>query len=157
MTAAGLANRHARTYVYGRVPPQGVIVSYRMVFLLAALPLVSACASSGSQTGQASPRHDPYVITAAELATASASNLFDAVRQLRPRWMERLGPTTFGPQAEYAVMVYMDRIRFGAPDMLRQVPVSLPLSVRYYSASEAQAEFGVGNLQGAIQIVTRQQ
>ena len=132
-------------------------MSYRTVFLLAALPLVSACASSGgSQTGQAGPRHDPYVITAAELATANASNLFDAIRQLRPRWLERLGPTTFGG-AEYRIMVYTDRIQFGSVDMLRQVPVSLPLSVRYYSASEAQGEFGVGNLQGAIQIVTRRQ
>jgi hypothetical protein len=26
--------------------------------------------------------------------------------------------------------------------------------VRYYSASEAQSEFGVSNLQGAIQVVT---
>ncbi len=130
-------------------------MNVRAAVLLISLPLAWACASSGSQTGQASPQHDPYVITAAELATSNTSNLFEAIRQLRPRWMERLGPTTFRTEAEYPVLVYMDRIRFGAPDMLRQVPVSLPLSVRYYSASEAQAEFGVGNLQGAIQIVTR--
>jgi hypothetical protein len=133
-------------------------VNVRAAVLLISLPLAWACASAGgSQTGQASAQHDPYVLTAAELATSNASNLFDAIRQLRPRWLERLGPTTFSGQGEYSVMVYTDRIRLGAPDMLRQVPISLPQSVRYYSASEAQAEFGVGNLQGAIQIVTRRQ
>lgn len=131
-------------------------MNVRAAVLLISLPLAWACASAGgSQTGQASPQHDPYVLTAAELATANASNLFDAIRQLRPRWMERLGPSTFRTEAEYPVVVYMDRIRFGEPNMLRQVPISLPQSVRYFSASEAQAEFGVGNLQGAIQIVTR--
>ena len=131
-------------------------MNVRAAVLLISLPLAWACASAGgSQTGQASPQHDPYVLTAAELATSNTSNLFDAIRQLRPRWLERLGPTTFSGQQEYSIMVFMDRIRFGAPDMLRQVPVSLPQSVRYFSASEAQAEFGVGNLQGAIQIVTR--
>jgi len=131
-------------------------VNVRAAVLLVSLPLAWACASAGgSQTGQASPQHDPNVLTAEELATANASNLFDAIRQLRPRWLERRGPTTFTGQAEYSIMVFMDRIRFGAPDMLRQVPISLPQSVRYFAASEAQAEFGVGNLQGAIQIVTR--
>ena len=131
-------------------------MKFRTAFLLAAVPVVWACASSGGgQAGQARPSHDPNVITREELATANAANLFDAIRQLRPRWLERLGPTTFSAASDYQVLVYMDRIRFGAPDMLRQVPISMPLSVRYYSASEAQAEFGVGNLQGAIQIVTR--
>ena len=125
--------------------------------LLISLPLALGCASAGGgQTGQASPQHDPNVITAAELATTSVSNLFDAIRQLRPRWLDRLGPTTL-QQAEYNIMVYTDRIQFGSVDMLRQIPVSMPASVRYYSASEAQGEFGVGNLQGAIQIVTRRQ
>lgn len=130
-------------------------MSYRTVFLLAALPLAWACASGGGQTGQASPRRDPNVITAEELATTSASNLFDAIRQLRPRWLDRAGPTTLSGQFDYSIMVYTDRIQFGSTDMLRQIPVGLPASVRYYSASEAQGEFGVGNLQGAIQIVTR--
>jgi len=132
-------------------------VTFRTAILIAALPLAWACSSSGAQPGRTAPRQDPYIITAEELAGANAANLFDAVRQLRPRWLERTSPTTFTVSAEYQIVVYMDRIRFGDPAMMRSVPVSLPQSVRWLSPSEAQSEFGVGNLQGAIQINTRRQ
>lgn len=129
------------------------------MLVAALLPLVWACASSGSQQtagGRTAPRHDPYVITAEELAEVNASNLYEAIRNLRPQWLETRAPTTFGAvQTDYPVLVFMDRIRFGTPDQLRTVPLSLPQSVRWMSASQAQGEFGVGNLQGVIQVITR--
>ena len=128
----------------------------RSAILVAALPLAWACASSGGgQTDQSAPRSSPNVITAEELANVSVSNLFDAIRLLRPQWLDQSAPVTLQRRDEYVTLVYMDRIRFGTPDMLRQVPPRLPLSVRFYTATEAQSEFGVGNLLGAIQIVTR--
>ena len=124
--------------------------------LVAVLPLAWACASSGGgQTDQSAPRSSPNVITAEELANVSASNLFEAIRSLRPQWLDQSPPVTLMGRQDYTTVVYMDRIRFGTLDMLRQVPPRMPLSVRYYNASEAQSEFGVGNLLGAIQIVTR--
>lgn len=130
-------------------------MTFRAAVLIASLPLACSCASAGGQPGRPTTRVDQYVITAEELASANAANLYDAIRQLRPQWLQGSGPTTFRGQSEYPILVYMDRIRFGEPTMLRSVPVALPLSVRWLSASEAQAEFGVGNLQGAIQVVTR--
>lgn len=132
-------------------------MTFRAAILIASVPLAWACASSGSQPGRTTAsRVDQNLITAEELATANASNLYDAIRQLRPHWFQGSGgPTTFRAEAEYPILVYMDRIRFGDPTMLRSVPVALPQAVRWLSASEAQSEFGVGNLQGAIQIVTR--
>lgn len=130
-------------------------MTFRAAILLAALPIAWACASSGGQpAGRTASRVDQYVITAEELASANASNLYDAIRQLRPQWFQGAGPTTFRG-VDYPILVYVDRVRFGDPTMLRSVPVALPQSVRWLSASEAQAEFGVGNLQGAIQVVTR--
>jgi hypothetical protein len=41
--------------------------------------------------------------------------------------------------------------------MLRQFPLGDVESVRYYSPSEAEGQFGLGHLQGAIQIVIRRQ
>lgn len=129
----------------------------RAAILVVSLPLVWACASAGSGTGSAGPRHDPNVITAEELQGANVSNLFDAIRILRPQWLERGGPTTIIPGSEYAVVVFMDRIRFGEPEVLRQTPPSVAQSLRYYRADEAQAEFGIGNLRGAIQVITRRE
>ena len=126
----------------------------RAAILLLTLPLAWSCTASGPP-GQVAPRRDPNVITAEELQTANASNLFDAIRTLRPEWMQRGNPTTVRPQAEYSIVVFLDRIRFGDTESLRQLPVAMALEVRWYGRTEAQAEFGLGNLQGAIQVVTR--
>ncbi len=127
----------------------------RLAVLLVAVPLALSCASGAGQPGRmATPRHDANIISAEELAGVNASNLYDAVRLLRTEWLRRSAPTTLLPGAEYAVAVYLDRVRFGDLESLRQLPVSAAVRVRYYSASEAQSEFGVSNLQGAIQVVT---
>ncbi len=125
------------------------------VLLLLAVPLALSCSSGAGQSGRlATPRHDPNVITTEELAGVNASNLWDAIRSLRPEWLTRASPTTFRPEAEYAIAVYLDRVRFGDADALHQLPVSSAVRVRHYSAAEAQSEFGVSNLQGAIQVIT---
>ena len=127
----------------------------RLAVLLVAVPLALSCTSGAGRSGRmAPPRHDANIISAEELAGVNASNLYDAIRLLRTEWLRRSAPTTLLPGAEYAVAVYLDRVRFGDLESLRQLPVSSAVRVRYYSASEAQSEFGVSNLQGAIQVVT---
>jgi len=133
-------------------------VNVRAAVLLISLPLAWACASSGgSQTGQAGPRHEPNIISSEELQGVSASNLFDAIRTLRPQWMSSRSPTMLRPQAEGNIVVYMDRVRYGELEMLRQIPLGDAESVRYYSPSEAEGQFGLGHLQGAIQVIIRRQ
>jgi hypothetical protein len=130
-------------------------VNARLAILLVAVPLALSCTSGAGQSGRmATPRHDANVITAEELAGVNASNLYDAIRLLRTEWLGRGSPTTLLPGSEYPVGVYLDRVRFGDLDALHQLPVSAAVRVRYYSASEAQSEFGVSNLQGAIQVIT---
>jgi hypothetical protein len=130
-------------------------VNARLAVLLVAVPLALSCTSGAGRSGRlATPRHDANIISAEELAGVNASNLYDAIRLLRTEWLRRSAPTTLLPGAEYAVAVYLDRVRFGDLESLRQLPVSSAVRVRYYSASEAQSEFGVSNLQGAIQVVT---
>jgi hypothetical protein len=53
-----------------------------------------------------------------------------------------------------AVAVYVDGRRVGTPVNLSEIPVSSVVQVRYYTASEAQGRFGLGNLQGAIDVIT---
>lgn len=130
-------------------------MNVRLTTLVMAVPLALSCSSGAGRSGRlATPRHDPNVITTEELAGVSASNLWDAVRSLRPEWLTRASPTTFRPEAEYAIAVYLDRVRFGDADALRQLPVSAAVRLRHYSPSEAESEFGVSNLQGAIQVIT---
>ena len=65
--------------------------------------LLSACASAGqtaepspettpTQAGAASPRRNPFVLSAAEIAAApGVQNAFDAVQQLRPHFLRTRG------------------------------------------------------------------
>lgn len=128
----------------------------RAAILVAVLPLVTACASVGNSARSAGPRPERNLITAEEIAGVSVSNLFDAVRLLRPQWMSNTNPSTFRVAAEGTIIVYMDRIRFGEPEQLRAFPPSIATSVRFLDPSEANAEFGVGHLKGAIVVTTRQ-
>ena len=132
-------------------------MNVRAAVLLISLPLAWACASAGGRAARTAPRHDPNVITSEELQGVSASNLFDAIRTLRPQWLSNRSPTMIRPQAEGKIVVYMDRVRYGELEMLRQFPLGDVVSVRYYSPSEAEGQFGLGHLQGAIQVIVRRQ
>ena len=129
----------------------------RTAILVAVLPLAWACASAGAPATASGPRPERNLITAEELAGVSVSNLYDAVRLLRPQWMGTTNPSTIRIEAEGTIVVYMDRIRFGEPEQLRAFPPSLAASIRFLDPSEATAEFGVGHLKGAIVVTTRRQ
>jgi hypothetical protein len=133
-----------------------VAMSTRAAILVAVLPLALACASAGGSASSSGPRSDRNLITAEEIAGVSVSNLYDAVRLLRPEWLnQRPNPSAITPGAESDIIVYMDRIRFGTPEQLRQFPPSVAVSVRFLSPSQAEGEFGVGNMRGAILVTTR--
>jgi hypothetical protein len=118
--------------------------------------LLAACASGTGGAGAATPtaRRDPNVITAEEIRTTPAQTLYDAVRALRPAWMMRSRPTALSQQNQSQLMVYVDGTRFGGMDSLRRLNPGSVQAVRYYSPSSAEARFGPGNLQGAIEVIT---
>jgi len=126
------------------------------ISLMSLAVLLSACASSGaaSRSEASASRGDPNVITGAEIAGTSASTLYDAVRALRPTWLRRSRPTAVIPQDQSQLLVYVDGTRFGNIDSLRQLAITGIASVRYHSASSAEARFGSGHLLGAIEVTT---
>jgi len=129
----------------------------RASLLSLSLLLLAACASGTGGTGRPSPsvaRRDPNLITAEEIASRQSLTLYDAVRALRPQWLMRRGPTTLLPQNEGALIVYVDGHRFGNVESLRQFVPNAVQSVRFYSATDAEARFGPGHLHGAIEVFT---
>jgi len=48
----------------------------------------------------------------------------------------------------------VDGTRFGNIETLRQLVPGIAQAVRYYSPSEAEARFGPGHLNGAIEVFT---
>lgn len=117
--------------------------------------LLIACGGRSAQSGlPAAPPANQNVITAPELRSVNYSNLYDVVRALRPQWLRRFRSSAL-PGAQFNdLMVYMDRTRLGTMEVLRQLNPSGIMQIRYFSPSEAEAEFGPGNMNGAIQVIT---
>ncbi len=124
-------------------------VGRRAARVVALALLVAACRSRGAFP----PQLEPYVLTGTELARTGEATLYDAIRVLRPNWLRR----PYGSAAttgDANVVVYVDGQRSGGVSVLRGMNPGAPVRVRYYGPSEAQARFGGGALDGAIEVVT---
>lgn len=115
----------------------------RPVFLLL---LVAGC-YSGRPTRPQPGSLDQYLIRNAELETTRQSNLYDAIRQLRPFWYTRDTRSS----SEAAISVYLDDQHIGGLSALRRLPLYATATVKYMSPTEAQVRFGnVNGLRPAI-------
>jgi hypothetical protein len=130
---------------------------HRRFIAFAATIALAACASSSGTTSSsgAAPRRDSSLITAEELATIMQGDLYSAVQQLRPTFLQTRGITSPGVgSAPEVLVVYVNGIRTGDVQALHQIPVNEAKEVRRLSASEATQRFGTGHTMGAI-LVTR--
>jgi hypothetical protein len=119
--------------------------------------LLAGC-SSAMQQGAPSPRSgDESLITSEELRAATETNLFEFVQLHRHRWLERNFSAAMRPERVTSLAVFVDNQPYGGPDALRQIALTGVGEVRYYRPSEAQARFGVGYLNGVIQVISRTQ
>jgi hypothetical protein len=114
------------------------------------LTLVSACASgtgggSGATTA-APPRRSSPVITAQEIAAASGSSAYDVVRQLRPAWFVTRGGNE--------PVAYVDGVRYGTLDDLRNVAVDTIREIRWIDSRDATTRYGTGHQGGVIEVIT---
>ena len=108
---------------------------------------LAACASGGG-SGDGSPRRSPNLITAEELAEYPTISALDAIRRLRPRWLQ--GRANLRPQ------VIVDGARMGnLDDALQSIQASSVRTMRYMHASEATMRFGTNYAAGAIEVITR--
>ncbi len=120
--------------------------------LLAAALFLPACASSGGGGSGGGSRN---LLTMQELNEVPFSTVFEAVRALRPRWLQaRSGASLRTPEPQTA-MVYIDgQLRGGLNEMWNLLPTEVS-EIRYMSASDATTRFGTNHVGGAIVITTR--
>ncbi len=124
----------------------------KLVMAGSLIVLAQACASTG--TGEGGVRRDPDLIVAEELANYSTMMLADAIRQLRPRWMNVRGAPSLEFGGDRRVPVVVDG---GAPqdwgilDSLRPDQVQ---EVRFHSAADATMRWGTGFPNGLIEVTS---
>ncbi|HEX5870788.1 MAG TPA: hypothetical protein VFY65_10250 [Longimicrobium sp.] len=127
----------------------------RRLFILALLMVAAACGSS-----QVAPEDRPRTrsdrLTQEEILRTQMSSMFDVVQRLQPGWLipqrERGLPSPIG--------VFMDGVRVGNADFLRQIPSSQVSEARFLSNRDVAAELtrsqqtGIGS---AIMLTSRRQ
>jgi len=130
------------------------MLRWGFVLWLGLLAGLSACASRSAADRNAS--RDYSVLTAEEIGSVSGlTTLYDVIRLRRPRWFTRRTPTSFRGEQQADIVVYVDNVRFGGPEALRQLHPTSARLMQYLSPSQAESRFGQGHPNGAIAVITR--
>jgi hypothetical protein len=131
-------------------------MTIRTLLLAATLALTTvACGSSTPRTGQAGPGGDRNVILAEEIVQVENATALDVVQRLRPHFLQRRGPTSITQQDNTYPVIYIDGLRRGDVNELRQIPASTIARIEYISASDATTRWGTGHTAGVIAVSTR--
>ena len=134
----------------------------RRLILLLGFAAQTACANGlagAPHTAAGAVTRDHTVIDAIDMESLPVANLYEAVEKLHPEWIrgrqtnrasrDRDGQILAG-QAE----LFIDGARQGSIELMRSMQVKDVATVKFYSASAAQAKFGMGNMTTVIALTT---
>ena len=94
-------------------------------------------------------------IVPSELTNVVANNAYEIVEQLRPQWLRQRGPTSFmAPQGERPA-VFVDNIRYGDLEVLRDIPLIEIREIRFVSGPDATTRWGTGVVAGVIEVIRK--
>jgi len=120
---------------------------FAIIALLAALTACSVGMDQGDRRGSTN------VITQEELQEVRGSSVYDAVQELRPRWLRaRSGQSVHG--SDTGIVVYVGNSRMGGIDELRRHSLDGVRSLQFLDSSTAASLPGIGSerVAGAIVI-----
>ncbi len=110
----------------------------------------------GGGEGSTATRGGRDVITAEELATVNETNLYDAVKRLRPMFLVSRGATSLRIGASTLPRVYLDGSPYGDAETLRSMPLVGIHEVRFMDARDATTMYGTGHTAGIIMVRTKE-
>jgi hypothetical protein len=116
---------------------------------LVAVAVVLGCASGGSGAGSS---RDRSVITQAEIAAVPVTNAYEVIERLRPLYLRSRGETSINTPGTQYPTVYVDGVRYGDLNSLRNILADHVLDIRYYNGAEAGSRFGLQNTSGVIEV-----
>jgi hypothetical protein len=94
-----------------------------------------------------------FAIVADELRATGINTAFEAVRTLRPEWLNERGSNIIGEQPEEQIQVYLDDVHLGGTARLRDVTTQSIHSMHFLDAASATYRFGAGHSHGVILII----
>ncbi|MEO8910043.1 MAG: hypothetical protein ABI408_07440 [Gemmatimonadaceae bacterium] len=118
--------------------------------------LVAGAVLACSPPSSAVPRdmRNPNVITRADIEKSNVFNVYDAVSQLRPAFLNFRGSTTISGSDTGYPRVYLNHQFYGDLQSLRALDVHGVSEIHYYNGTEASTRFGLGNVSGVIEVIT---
>jgi hypothetical protein len=112
---------------------------------------VLACAPASTFPGG---MPNSNVITREDIEAANVFNAYDAVSRLRPQFLNSHGATSIRGSDTGYPKVYLNHQLYGDLQSLRNLDVHGISEIHYYNGTEASTRFGLGNVSGAIEVIT---
>ena len=126
---------------------------FRRVIFLAVI-LASGCAPARN----AIPGdYNASIISEYELNQSATNTAYEAIRRLRPQWLNYQPPTSVRDPAPPIPVVYVDESFVGDMSTLNQMLISQIESISFYKAPEAMIKYGTNRTGGVIAVTTRKQ
>jgi hypothetical protein len=94
------------------------------------------------------------LITRADIDRGQWRNVYELVRNLRPRWIRTRGVTHLPGQAG-GVQVYVDGTRLGGVDLLRDLPTAAIQNLTWVDPISAAGRWGPNHGDGVIEVSYR--
>lgn len=136
-----------------------------LLIISAAVLATASCASSPASSPGAAQQSAPSasrthagrdVITEEELAKVDVQNAYEAVRRLRPNFLQTHGGRSSSiTQGGQDVVVYVDNTKMGGPNALAQIPITEVKEIQYLNGTDATQKFGTGHGSGAIIVIRK--
>jgi hypothetical protein len=113
----------------------------------------TGCASGSYQTRLSTSGAQPY-LSGSEIREGQYNSVYDAVRHLRPLFLNSRGPTSIREAPAHDILVIINDQAFGGVDELRAVPAAEVLWLRRLTASEVYYKLGRSAPSGGIEVRT---
>jgi len=126
--------------------------NYLTTLLLSVSLLISGCALKHAAVGLAGGR-TKNSISRVELEAGGHSDVYEAVRVLRPSWLRSRVSTGPAVGLDEGPVLYVHGSRFGSVDDLRQFDIAEVEEVRYVHALDATTRWGQGHTNGVIEVI----
>ena len=115
--------------------------------LLMAVVLLAGCAPPRNVVPG---EYNANAISEFELRNSSAQTAYEAIRKLRPNFLNYQAQTSVGNPAPGLPVVYLNERFAGDLSVLTQILVSQVESIRFYKAADAMIKYGTNRTGGVI-------
>jgi hypothetical protein len=126
-----------------------------VTFVLLASALAAGCASSGTQSGGSNG--NPELLTREEILSSEATNLYEVINRLRPRWLQVRSQRSFSMETE--IVVFQNDMYLGGPEILKEMVPDLAFEIQHLEGSRAATALpglmSGRHIEGAIIVRTR--